>query len=104
MCEQHVRLDMCVTSQGKFNPLKVTSLVYEPTKFGAHNISNSISNNMASTSEKVSTTSQAASARVHEMVSIVREYATKYSEAAPQGELLNEIKTDLTAAADKVSQ
>ena len=57
---------------------------------------------MASTSDQVSSTTEAASARVKEMVSIVREYATKYSEAAPQGELLNEIKTDLTAAADKV--
>jgi hypothetical protein len=57
---------------------------------------------MASTSEKVSTTAVAASARVHEMVTIVREYATKYGEVAPQGELLSAIKADLVAAADKV--
>jgi len=59
---------------------------------------------MASTSAQVATAAKAASAKVHEMASIVHEYASKYSDAAPQGELLDAIKADLTTAADKVRE
>ena len=46
--------------------------------------------------------SAGAVARVQEMATIVKDYAVKYGEAAPEGQLLGAIKEDLLQAAEKV--
>ena len=40
--------------------------------------------------------------KLNEMAGVVSEYATKYGEAAPEGQLLSTIKDDLLAAATEV--